>query len=735
MKVTIEAINTPDIWHLTGSVKLRIYANQSFITAGGQFIPQSTPGTAQTSYLEVDCDVTGSVLTVPSFEIDSTVDGVDNQNSTYSAYLIAGGRRIPFLEHFAVNTLEPGDPSTTWGEIILLRNAFNPQTLPDSLIRQLLGHIQLAVGELNKASETNLGVTALTTDPLDPAFPIAVGANDPDWLDLVGGQAGWYNARRHGLAGDGVTDDTIALQDLIDTIEASGRDGTIFFPAGIYIIGGALQDVARSNSQIVLPKIPKSQSMRTIRFLGESPAAQAWPTNTGSVLRSTLAAGNGAMIGVRANWGSGTSTYIEEAQNNMTFLTFVRENLTFETVANPTISAVDDRFIHRPVIRHCRIAAQGVTTGPGAITPDLFAIEPTAPTSYGLLTPIDGIPSIAIYEDLTIEGFYNAIRWNELVSANNITIGACKIGLEVRGGSHISVAQKLLFVSTGVLMKAVGRDPLFTNLGAPNENHLDIQQFDYENNSGLIPWANTTAHVDDPNNYLHGDMKWSSTVFPFVANGAANFRMHQSNKAWHTYRPFTNIVGVDLDASNHAVDETRRGIATNTNTHVAWKVMTTLQSGLNNLVGILAYVNGAIAGNVDKRLAQIAGRTDGATDHGALEFYTMSGGVLNLRSWIDRLGNFNIPGLAPRGVGPSIASANVIAPTFPVHTVSGTGLIKTITVPDISATGAVTIALIPTDAWTYDNTGNITGSGAAVVGRTMFATWLPAPVSKWHMSY
>jgi hypothetical protein len=189
LKIIIEAINTPEIWQLGGTTaKLRIYANQSFQTSLGQWWPQGTPGAQNTFYLEVPCTILAGELTIPSFEIDSTVDALINPFATYTAELISSkNKRVLFLSDFAVNTLEDGDPSTTWGEIALLRDSFNPQTVPDSLIRQLISQIQLAVGNLNKASETNTGVTALSTDPIDPTFPIAVSTTDPIWQELVSG--------------------------------------------------------------------------------------------------------------------------------------------------------------------------------------------------------------------------------------------------------------------------------------------------------------------------------------------------------------------------------------------------------------------------------------------------------------------------------------------------------------------------------------------------------------------
>lgn len=731
MKIPIEHINTPDVWRLTGTVKLRIYANQSFMSSGGQFIPQGTPGAPNTAYLEVTCTVLSNVLTIPGFEIDSTVDSLDNPWATYTAELVAGSRRVPFLANFAINTLQAGDPSTTWGEIILLKNALEPQSIPESLTRQIIAQIQLAVGDLNKASETNTGGTALTVDPIDPTFPVAVSANDPDWLALISPESEqWFNALENGLTGDGVTDDTAALQALINTISVSGKDATIFFPAGIYIIGGALQDVALSNSQIVLPKISKADGMRTLRFLGASPAAQSWPTDSGSILNSTLAAGNGSIIGVRCNWGGATTNALLEVQNAMTFLTFVTENMTVRAVANPTLSGVDHRFIHRPVMRHCRIDVEGITTGPGSITPDVFCAEPTTAASYGLLTPIGGVPSIAIYEDLTVMGYYNGMRWGELVTANNLLFGGLKLGIEFTAGGHPSYAGKLLFVTCKELMRATGHDPFVVNPSI-DTNIVHIQQLDYENSSGLMPWSTTTDHVNDPNNFLRGDIKWQAGEgYSFVRTGAVHVKFSRLDKPWHSRFPYTAFIPGDIEAGGHTIDETYRGLANS----VAWKLLTAKMTGVADPVGILAFINDQIANGLDKRLAQIAAVTDGAINSGMLQFSTMNAGNPVVRAWLDHLGNFNLPGLMPRGVGPDIASANTIAPTFGVHVVTGTGVIKTITVPPILAGSSVEIDLLPAGLWTYDNTDNISTNGAAVVGRTMKARWYPIQ-GKWSMSY
>lgn len=189
MKVLVEANNTPDIWHLGGSTaKLRIYALRDFQTSSGQWIGAGSPGQVDSLYLEISCTIVANVLTIPSFEIDSTVDALINPNARYSAELVGeNGRRVNYLDNFRVNTLQAGDPSMTWGEIRLFRRMNVPPYFTDSLDWQISRMIQLAVGSLNKASENNPGVAASSYPAVDPTFPIHVSVTDPLWLQLQTG--------------------------------------------------------------------------------------------------------------------------------------------------------------------------------------------------------------------------------------------------------------------------------------------------------------------------------------------------------------------------------------------------------------------------------------------------------------------------------------------------------------------------------------------------------------------
>lgn len=86
--------------------------------------------------------------------------------------------------------------------------------------------------------------------------------------------------------------------------------------------------------------------------------------------------------------------------------------------------------------------------------------------------------------------------------------------------------------------------------------------------------------------------------------------------------------------------------------------------------------------------------------------------AINAESFYQQVVN---PGGATNfAVGPNIASAATIAPTFGVQHVTGTTPISTITPPWPGFTGAIT--LIPDGAWTLVTGGNINSAYTAIVG-------------------
>ncbi len=122
--------------------------------------------------------------------------------------------------------------------------------------------VQDAINELD-AEKLGIGATAesalrLATDPTpcpSGTYVKAMGADGSLTCDTpAGGGVGleFINVKNHGAAGDGVADDTAAIQAALN--EAAGG-GTVFFPAGVYLVRENAIDsfhclLVRSNTRV-----------------------------------------------------------------------------------------------------------------------------------------------------------------------------------------------------------------------------------------------------------------------------------------------------------------------------------------------------------------------------------------------------------------------------------------------------------------------------------------------------
>ena len=101
---------------------------------------------------------------------------------------------------------------------------------------------------------------------------------------------------------------------------------------------------------------------------------------------------------------------------------------------------------------------------------------------------------------------------------------------------------------------------------------------------------------------------------------------------------------------------------------------------------------------------------------------------------LDRTALWNSPGsFAAQRIGPTITAAATIAPTYPVHHVSGAGPLVTITVPWVGFNGQ--IILIADGALTWTAAGNIqTASSAALTAGTQLLLTYDNKAGKWQPS-
>lgn len=330
---------------------------------------------------------------------------------------------------------------------------------------------------------------------------------------------GTYNVRDNtisNLVGDGTTDDSVALQSLINGVGAA-RGGTIYFPDdGPYIIAGALQDGARQNAQLLLPVVVPFEGMAlgdqqyTITFLGYQPPAcsPSGPLEVilpyGARIKSTLAAGSGTSPAVIGGKGPVGGLYGEVNYLNVKF-----ENLIFETVANPSYSCLNMLCFTTVSFQECIIAA-GNTMSVAEV------VEPTTATSYGVIFPQVSSGIIQkVTGQLNVFGFYTGIKVGELLQADYLGVWGCKRGLEVPFSYHASLIHRYLcfWTPTG----AVWTD----------EHCVDIQQWDSER-APSGSWYSPLVEISDPSNYARGEIKWITVlanvgrVHDFDVTGGSN---------------------------------------------------------------------------------------------------------------------------------------------------------------------------------------------------------------------
>lgn len=159
------------------------------------------------------------------------------------------------------------------------------------------------------------GATSKPTWQANPGGTVATfaqalaGTNDTTFMSPL--KSGYvhqrvYNVKAYGAVGDGVTDDTAAIQSAISACVTAGG-GTVYFPNGIYIISGALQTSIggqNPNAQLYIPAAVVTDATRmTIKFVGESIPENLRQfgsggvlTTTGVILESTLLS-DGRVIG------------------------------------------------------------------------------------------------------------------------------------------------------------------------------------------------------------------------------------------------------------------------------------------------------------------------------------------------------------------------------------------------------------------------------------------------------
>lgn len=320
----------------------------------------------------------------------------------------------------------------------------------------------------------------------------------------------WYDAKIDGGAvGDGITDDTTALQTLINTATANGtRSATIYFPPGTYLIGGALQDTGAGgfNGQIVLPEVASTDTQITIRLIGANrppiAAHGPLPDQEYSVIKSSLTGASGTASCI----SGGNFTWTD--YNN---IEVVIQDLIFIAPNNPTFTMLNMASTQGGAYSGLIIATVSWTGSP---------TQPTNSNAYGLKLPGYGCANYTYVDGILIGAFYTGLLQGELAVVRGYCTGYCIVGVEIPNLAHASLIISMQQSGCTYGIKATGT------------TYCDILQYDAEHYTAP-PWAVTVYDLDDASDYLHGHIHWMGVAVGgaldhlFTVNGAANASYHE----------------------------------------------------------------------------------------------------------------------------------------------------------------------------------------------------------------
>ena len=253
----------------------------------------------------------------------------------------------------------------------------------------------------------------------------------------------YYNVKHFGAKGDNKTDDTRAIQTVINNVVQNGG-GVVYFPAGIYRIKGPVLDSIGNQSCHAQLYVPFSDidHTRNVTFLGEiAPEFEAQgliaagPSQSGAILLSDViskdstAAVIGMVKGIGKSW----------KQWNYTTPSFkdlgVRTTTTLDTIQTiNSLGGINLRYASKCSLDNILIDTK---------TSLSKSLDPKSGGSVALVTP--GVDNHAMIEIglIRIGGYATGIKFSEHFVGQDVQIVCCNVGIYSEFSHHSSSIQTL----------------------------------------------------------------------------------------------------------------------------------------------------------------------------------------------------------------------------------------------------------------------------------------------------
>jgi len=326
-----------------------------------------------------------------------------------------------------------------------------------------------------------------------------------------------YNVKAFGATGDGITDDTVAIQTGINAVVTAGG-GVLYFPNGIYIISGALQtNIATVNykSQLYIPQDSMTAGRVHISLVGEIPPnffqsagiGSATPPVTGVILKSTLVSSTSlsyviASKGLAANYGS--ENYNDCSIEN------IQIRVAVDGSSRVTLGGIGFRDAINAIIRNV------------SVFPDINLVNSGIPQNncVGIAMPKENCEHMNIVENCNVGGMESGYWIGEHTSLQNTVANSCKYGYNFGRNYHHARTSRIaaywcindIYISGESYMKVDGLQSEWKQAGK---------------------WYDSGYTILDPNNYGHGEIHYSIVEAnvgfnnaKFTKSGGANLQYY-----------------------------------------------------------------------------------------------------------------------------------------------------------------------------------------------------------------
>ena len=322
------------------------------------------------------------------------------------------------------------------------------------------------------------------------------------------------NVSLFGAKGDGVTDDTNAINLAIAYVMSLGA-GTVLFDDKTYLVNGALVGTSANKCRLYFPNPIgldwvdiRLKGVRSPVVVGSLPASFSYPMPVhGTIIKSTMTDG-GAILGT-----------ISGGVDVFSRITVTLEDLLFRTTDNPQQSGIDMRCVQQLIIEGT------VQADNGLYAPE--SSEPTNSSAYGLRPPAKNNGALVEINGRYIStGYYYGLEIVEHLVANQIITHACKYPADFTDAIHASHIKDFL-------IQICQNGFNFNNISAGQTHAFVVDLLRIEHGNGTQGWLanNGVGRFDliDTNNRGLGEIKrwWcvktnAGIINEFFKSGGSN---------------------------------------------------------------------------------------------------------------------------------------------------------------------------------------------------------------------